>query len=180
MNKSRLFVIARIASAMTLATSLLATASMGASRAEHQIITDTPVHNLKVEVEDMPGDARLPYQRIQLHVTAEALLPSGREEAVDRTETVVPVPIKDVTGALSMTQLFRDGTTVIARERTFDGEFFTIGHINDDQELVLESKYRMEVVYRQYRYSLHDRIIGTVLGGETQDFDSVLVSIVNK
>jgi hypothetical protein len=79
-----------------------------------------------------------------------------------------------------MTQLFRDGTTVIARERTFDGEFFTIGHINDDQELVLESKYRMEVVYRQYRYSLHDRIIGTVLGGETQDFDSVLVSIVNK
>ena len=127
----------------------------------------------------MPSDSAHPYQRIQLHITAEALLPSGREESIDRIETSVPVPIKEVSGALSLTLLFRDGTTVLARERPLEGEFFAIGQINEDQELVLSSKYRMSVVYRQYRYSCHDRIIGTLLGADTRDFDSVPVRIIN-
>lgn len=60
-----------------------------------------------------------------------------------------------------------------------NGAYFKIGHINSDQELVLDSKYTMSVVYRQYRYSLHDRIVSTVLGANTEDFDSVLVRVIN-
>lgn len=178
MIHSRFLTIAHIVSAITLATSLFATVS-SAAKAEHKIITETPVDNLKVEVEDMDGTAIAPYQRIQLHITAEARLPSGQEEPVDIVEEVVPVPIKDVSRALSMTPLFRDGTTVIARERLADGAYFPIGHINSDQELVLDSKYTLSVVYRQYRYTLHDRIVSTVLGGNTEDFDSVMVRILN-
>ncbi|MBM4254040.1 MAG: hypothetical protein FJ146_18895 [Deltaproteobacteria bacterium] len=169
--------VARIFSALTLATSLFASVS-SAAKAEHKIITETPVDNLKVEVEDIAGPAIAPYQRIQLHITAEARLPSGQEEPVDIVENVVPVPIDETSSALSMTPLFRDGTTVIARERLADGAYFPIGHINSDQELVLDSKYSLSVVYRQYRYTLHDRIVSTVLGGNTEDFDSVFVRIV--
>lgn len=179
MNNSRFFALTRMFGAITLATSLYATVSVAGPKTEHKIITETPVDNLKVEVEDMDGKAISPYQRIQLHITADVHLPSGQQENVDITETSVPVPIKDVSGALSMTPLFRDGTTVLARERPLEGELFTIGHISSDQELVLDSKYSMKVVYRQYRYNFHDRIISTILGGETDDFDSVLVTIIN-
>lgn len=179
MNNSCFFAVVRALGAIILSTALFAPVSAAAIHKEHKVITDTPVDNLRVAVEDMADTTTGMYQGIQLLITADVVLPSGQEENVAITEKVVPVAIKDVPGALSMTSLFRDRDTVIARERLSDGAFFPIGRIDSDGELVLDSNYELQVVYRQYRYTLHDRIVGSVLGTDTKDSDSVLISIVS-
>ena len=162
--------------ACTLFTTTISTTAVALT--DSPIITDTPVSPIVVKVEDLADHATSDYQRIRLHITGSAELPGRKVVPIDLSEGQVAVSIAEIPGALSLTSLFRDGDTVLARERLSSGEFFPVGQVNDQQELELNSDFHLEVEYRQYRYKITDHIIAFVLGTVAKNSDSVHVSIV--
>ena len=170
----------RFAQSLALAVTLFTTSvsSTAVALTDSSIITDTPVSSVVVKIEDLPGSTTNDYQRIRLRITGSAELPSRKVAPIDLSEDQVAVSIADVPGALSLTSLFRDGDTVLARERLSSGEFFPIGLVNDEQELELNSDFHIEVEYRQYRYKITDHIIAFILGTVAKNSDSVRVAIV--
>ena len=162
--------------AFTLFTSSISSTAVALT--DSSIITDTPVSAVVVKIEDLADNTTSDYQRIRLHITGRAELPSRKVVPIDLSEDQVAVSIAEIPGALSLTPLFRDGDIVLARERSSSGEFFPVGKVNDQQELELDSDFHLEVEYRQYRYKITDHIIAFILGTVAKNSDSVNVSIV--
>ena len=160
----------------TLFTTNLSSSAMALTHPP--IITDTPVSSIVVTVEDLGHDNSTDLQRIRLRIAGTAELSSDKTVSINLSEDQVAVSIPDIPGALSVTSLYRNGNTVVGRERLTSGDFFTIGRVGDNQDLELNSDYHFEVEYRQYRYKLTDHMIAFILGTAAKNSGSVMVAIV--